>query len=215
MLPLGEESARMCTGSTHPQEFWGMVVENASGGFLCDGCYTVSSGACLPCGKKHMHISFEMDFINMSRCMLVEGSELWITVTGAVYDMILQQVKKQGLEIMLPVSEQLHTHMQGARLVRAFYVLGGSVHDQNIESNTVRLICIIANKKSTPGKKATQDDNPDLDSIVNQQIDQHDTRMVAISLPIMDKDWTVVVSCHRDESLPVYKYFKERSLTRV
>jgi hypothetical protein len=99
--------------------------------------------------------------------------------------------------------------------VRAFYVLGGSVHDQNIESNTVRLICIIANKKSTPGKKATQDDNPDLDSIVNQQIDQHDTRMVAISLPIMDKDWKALVSCHRDESLPVYKYFKERSLTRV
>lgn len=215
MLPLGEESARMCTESTHPQEFWGLVVENASGGFLCDGCYSVSAGACLPCGKEHVHISFEMDFINMSRCMLVEGSELWITVTGAVYYTILQQVKKQGLEIMLPVSEELHANMQGTRLVRSFYVLGGSVHDQKIESNTVRLICIIANKKCVPGKKATQDDNPDIDSIVNQQIEKHNTHKVAISLPIIDKDWTAVVSCHRDESLPVYKYFKERSLTRA
>jgi hypothetical protein len=205
----------MCTESTHPREFWGLVVENASGGFLCDGCYSVSAGACLPCGKEHVHISFEMDFINMSRCMLVEGSELWITVTGAVYYTILQQVKKQGLEIMLPVSEELHANMQGTRLVRAFYVLGGSVHDQKIESNTVRLICIIANKKCVPGKKATQDDNPDIDSIVNQQIEKHNTHKVAISLPIIDKDWTAVVSCHRDESLPVYKYFKERSLTRA
>jgi hypothetical protein len=215
MIPLGEESLRMSTVSTDLKECWGLVVENSAGGFLSDGCYTVSSTACLPSGTEHVSISFEMDFINVSRCILVEGSEVWITVTGAVYDMILQQVKQQGLDIMLPVSQELHAHMEGARVVRAFYVLGGSVHDQGIESNTVRLICIIANKKSNPGKKTTQDDHPDMDSIVNQQLDQHNTRMIAISLPIINKDGTAVVSFHRDESLPVYMYFKERSLARA
>ena len=215
MIPLGEESLRMSTVSTNLKECWGLVVENSAGGFLSDGCYTVSSTACLPSGTEHVSISFEMDFINVSRCILVEGSEVWITVTGAVYDMILQQVKQQGLDIMLPVSQELHAHMEGARVVRAFYVLGGSVHDQGIESNTVRLVCIIANKKSNPGKKTTQDDQPDMDSIVNQQLDQHNTRMIAISLPIINKDGTAVVSFHRDESLPVYLYFKERSLARA
>lgn len=215
MLPLGEDSTRMCMGARPPQEIWGLVVENNNGSFLTDGCYTVSSTARLPCGKEHMHFAFEMDFINMSRCMLVEGSELWISVTRPVYHMIVQQIKKQGLDIMLPVSKLMHENMQGTRLVRAFYVLGGSAHDQNIQTNTIRLTCFIANKKSTLGNGALADDSPDLDSIVNQSISMHDTRMVAISLPIIDQDGLVVVSCHRDPSMPVYLYFKERSPTRA
>jgi hypothetical protein len=217
LLPLGEESMQMkqmYKQSTSIQNVWGLVIENASGGFLCDGCHTVNSVAFSPCGKHPVPISFEMDFISTSRCMLVEGNELWITITHAVYGMVLQQAKEQGFRIMLPVSEELHTNMQGPRLLRAFYVLGGSVHDKNIDVNTVRLICIIANKKSVPGKQTTQDDNADTDSIVNQEIEQQHTRMIAISLPILDTDRGAVFSYKRDESLPFYKYFKERLLTR-
>jgi hypothetical protein len=38
--------------------------------------------------------------------------------------------------------------------------------------------------------------------------------MIAISLPILDTDRGAVFSYKRDESLPFYKYFKERLLTR-
>jgi len=209
MLALGEESARMSTLTTKCQEIWGLVIENSSGHFLSDGCYQISSLTGLPFGNEHTNVSFEMDFINMSRCMLAEGSELWITVTQDLYRVIIRQIKEQGLDVMLPLSKELHENMHAKRLVRAFYVLGGSVHDQDIEKNTIRLMCIIASKKSVPGNKATHDDNAGMDSVVNQQINQHDTRMVSISLPILNRDKTPIISCERDKNLPFYKFFKE------
>jgi hypothetical protein len=129
--------------------------------------------------------------------------------------MILQRAKQQGFNIMLPISEELHTNMQGPRLLRAVYVLGGSVHDQRISVKTVRLICIITNKKSVPGKKTSHDDDAGIDSIVNQQLKHHETRMIAISLPILDSDKVAVINCHRDESLPFYKFLKKRALPRA
>jgi hypothetical protein len=69
LLPLGEESMQLthiCKKGATIKNVWGLVVENAAGGFHCEGCYTVRSVALLPCGKDPVHSSFEMNFISTS-----------------------------------------------------------------------------------------------------------------------------------------------------
>jgi len=116
---------------------------------------------------------------------------------------------RQGFRIMLPVSKQLHENMQESRYLRAFYVLGGSVHDALIDSNCVRVMCIIANNLRTA------DDDAELDSPVNITASQREIRFVAISLPVLDSNGDAIITCHRNEGIPVYKYLKEISLVRA
>jgi hypothetical protein len=65
--------------------------------------------------------------------------------------------------MMLPVSQKVHENMpaQHLRYLRAFYTLGGSLHDQPIELNQVRVICAMATRNCLPGRKATTDDHAD------------------------------------------------------
>ncbi len=106
--------------------------------------------------------------------------EIWINITASIYNDIQQQALEQGFRIMLPVSKQLHENMQESRCLRAFYVLGGSVHDALIDSNCVRVMCIIANNLRTA------DDDVELDSPVNITASQREICFVASSLAVFD-----------------------------
>ena len=192
---------------------WGLTVEN-DGAFLRGGSYTLSAVGNHPraglCSSTQ-----HMDFITMSRCMVPEGSELWIGLTAQVYACILEQAQAQGPSLMLPVSHHLHASMpeHNSRYLRAFYTLGGSLHDQPIDNNQVRVICVIATKNCMPGKKATADDHATADSRVNQNISAENTRFVAISLPVL-VDGAPVLHHSRDPALPFYKYLKENAAAR-
>lgn len=206
MIPLHQ-------GQQHGAAVWGLTVEQDAA-FLRSGCYSVSAVGHHPqaavCSCMH-----EMDFVTMSRCMVPEGSELWIRVSAEVYAIILQQAQDQGLSLMLPVSETLHNSMPAAhsRYLRAFYTLGGSLHDQPLEHNQVRVICVMATKNSVPGKKTTADDSADAHSRVNQSINADNTRFVAVSLPIL-LHGLAVFDHTRDPAVPFYKYLKEKPLAR-
>lgn len=209
MLPSGEELDYECT---HIYSRWGLVVENKMGSFLEDGVYTVSTMTSRPLSVQMETVSVQIDYINMSRCMLIEGSEVWVNVTSAVYAMIIQQAKEQGFCIMLPITKCLHENMIGCRFLRGFYVLGGSLHTEPIHRNLVRIIFIIA--KQTKGEKISLDDHAGLDSAVNKHSEQKNTRMVAVSLPMLDDTGACLITCDRDEKMPFYIYLSERSLTR-
>jgi hypothetical protein len=153
-----------------------------------------------------------MDFIAMSRCMLVEGSELWIKITKSVYELVLKQAQEQGLKVMLPVSAGLHSDMpeQHSCYLRCFYVLGGSLHDRPVAANSVTAICIIASRRSIPGKKNSFDDRASEASRVNQNITAENMRFVAISTPILHEDSSPFLDFSRDPALPFYNYLKEQ-----
>jgi len=187
---------------------WGLTLEQEAS-FLRHGRYLVSSVGHIP--HAQVACTHDMDFITMSRCMLAEGTELWIRVTADVYSILLQQAQDQGSSLMLPVSQALHNNMPAvhSRYLRAFYSLAGSLHDQPLQLNQVRLICVVAAKNSVPGKKNTQDDNADALSRVNQNISPDKTRFVAVSLPIL-LHGTAVFDHTRDPALPFYKYLKEK-----
>ena len=204
LLPVGEESN---TWHDNTDYVWGIVLENTSGSFLQDGCYSVSSMVSHPCAQKPEPVLMRMDFITMSRCMLVEGSEIWINVTPDVYQMLQQQAHEQGFKIMLPVTEHLHENMQGLRYLRGFYVLGGSMHNTTIESNFVRIICVIANKVHS--KRTLEDDNAGPDSPVNQHVDNKNTRFVAFSLPVLEHNGACIITRDRNDDTPFYKYLRE------
>jgi hypothetical protein len=98
---------------------WGLVVER-DGAFLADGCYTVSVLCKHPTHANTSH-SIPMDFIAMSRCMLVEGSELWIKITKSVYKLVLGQAQQQGFKVMLPVSGALMSCFPGCKRGKRFF----------------------------------------------------------------------------------------------
>jgi hypothetical protein len=204
LLPAGEESY---TWQNNIDYVWGLVVENTSGAFLEDGCYTVSSMVPHPSERKHEPVVMQMDFISMSRCMLVEGSEVWINITTHVYDVIQQQAHDQGFSIMLPVTTQLHDDMQGLRYLRGFYVLGGSLHNSAINNNFVRIICIIANQ--VHNKRTPVDNNARHDSPVNQPVDKKNRRLVAFSLPLLEETGASLITRNRNDTVPFYKYLRE------
>ncbi len=112
LLPAGEESNIWPNTVDY---VWGMVVENSNSVFLQNGCYTVSSMVSHPAMQKQESVLMQMDFINMSRCMLIEGSQIWINITQQLYIELHRQAHKQGIKIMLPVTKELHDNMQGHR----------------------------------------------------------------------------------------------------
>jgi hypothetical protein len=141
-----------------------------------------------------------MDFITMSRCMLVEGSELWIKITKSVYKLVLSQAQQQGFKVMLPVSAALHDNMpeQHSCYLRYFYVLGCSLHTSPVEANSVTSICTIASRRSIPGKKNAFEDRASEASHVNQNISTENMHFVAISLPILHEDSSPLIDFSRD-----------------
>jgi hypothetical protein len=182
-------------------------VENKSGVFLQDGSYTVSSMVANPAAQKQEPVFIQMDFISMSRCMLIEGSQMWINITAQLYNELQRQALGQGFKIMLPVTKDLHENMQGLRYIRGFYVLGGTLHHTPIHSNCVRIICIIA--KQVNNKRNQVDDSAGADSVVNQPVDQKNSRFVAFSLPVLDENGACIITRDRNDGAPFYKYFRE------
>jgi len=204
LLPAGEESNIWPNTVDY---VWGMVVENSNGVFLQNGCYTVSSMVSHPATQKQEPVLMQMDFINMSRCMLIEGSQIWINITQQLYIELQRQAHKQGFKIMLPVTRELHDNMQGERYLRGFYVLGGSLHDTTINCNHVRIICIIA--KQVNNKRNQVDDSAGPDSVVNQPVDQKNSRFVAFSLPLLEDNGACIITRDRNDDVPFYKYLRE------
>ena len=203
IMPLGE-------GTKQTNASWGLVVE-ANGAFLCNGCYTVSALLEQP-NQQFKSQTYQMDFITMSRCMLAEGSELWIKINKSTYNLVLKQAEEKGLRLMLPVTSTLHENFpdQPCCYLRSFYVLGGSVHDKPVELNSVNVVCVIASKRSVPGKSSSVDDHATIGSRVNQNISAENTRFVAISLPIFSNEFSPIFDYSRDSALPIYKYLKHR-----
>ena len=202
LLPAGEESKQW----DHSLDYvWGLVVENEKGVFLQDGSYTISSLVSNPVQIQEP-VLIQMDFINMSRCMLIEGSQIWITINAETYKNIQGQALEQGYTIMLPVSKELHNNMQGLRYLRGFYVLGGSLHDTVIGNNYVRVICVIA--KQANNRRNETDDNADMHSVVNQPLDIKNTRFVAFSLPVLEVNGACIITRDRNDDAPFYKYLK-------
>jgi hypothetical protein len=202
LLPAGEESNTW----RHTVDYiWGLVVENDNGSFLQDGCYTVSSMVLHPGTKKHQPHVMRMDFISMSRCMLIEGSQIWINITQEIYIEIQRQANNQGFKIMLPVTKELHDNMQGQRYLRGFYVLGASLHDTTINCNHVRIICNVAKHD----RRNQVDDSAGADSVVNQAIDQKHLRLVGFTLPILEDNGACIITRDRDDGTPFYKYLRD------
>ena len=203
IMPVGE-------GRPETNASWGLVLEN-NGAFLSDGRYSVSTICEQPSRQFRSHTA-KMDFISMSRCMLSEGSELWIKINLRNYELVLRAAEEQGFRLMLPVSLSLHKDMPEKHwcYLRCFYVLGGSLHDSPIETNSVTVVCAIASKRSVPGRKATAEDNATGSSRVNQNICAENTSFVAVCLPILHADHDPVLEYSRDPDLPFYHYLKER-----
>jgi len=201
MLPPSKKQQSAC---------WGLTVEDKNS-FLDDGCYAVSTVGTDPRGLECSSTQ-HVDFITVSRCIVPEGFELWIRVSDRIYACLLKQAQAQGPSLMLPVSQNMHENMPAkhSRYLRAFYTLGGSMHDQPIELNQLRVICAIATKTSVPGKKAAFDDHADAEARVNQNISAENTRFVALCIPIL-LDGQPVLDYARDPALPFYKYLKECS----
>lgn len=204
LLPAGEESNKWPNTVDY---VWGLVVENESGMFLQDGRYTVSSVVTNPAAQKQEPVFIQMDFISMSRCMLIEGSQIWINITAQLYDELQRQALEQGFKIMLPVTKELHKNMQGLRYLRGFYVLGGTLHHTPIHSNYVRIICII--DKQVNNRRNQVDDSAGPDSVVNQPVHQRNARFVAFSLPVLDENGACIITRDRNDGAPFYKYFRE------
>ena len=97
--------------------------------------------------------------------------------------------------------------MQGERYLRGFYVLGGSLHDTTINCNHVRIICIIA--KQVNNKRNQVDDSAGPDSVVNQPVDQKNSRFVAFSLPLLEDNGACIITRDRNDDVPFYKYLRE------
>ena len=202
LLPAGEESQQW----DHSLDYvWGLVVENEQGVFLQDGSHTISSLVANPVQIQEP-VLIQMDFINMSRCMLIEGSQIWITINAETYKYIQSQALEQGYTIMLPISKELHNNMQGLRYLRGFYVLGGSLHDTVIGKNYVRVICIIT--KQSNNRRNETDDNADMHSVVNQPLDFKNTRFVAFSLPVLEENGACIITRDRNDDAPFYKYLR-------
>jgi hypothetical protein len=217
VLPLGEESVPMVdmyVMGKNTNLVWGMTIENEHGAFLTDGCYTLSFSGLPPRAKEAVTLSTLFDFLSASRCNVMEGSEVWINVTKATYAVIQEQSLKQGYQVMLAVTERLHNDMASPRLLRGFYVLGGSDYQLDISSNFVTIIFVLAGKKSVPGRDTARDDSANPDSYVNQKLDAGEYRILSLSLPLFDSDRKPVFSSFKDDSLPIYKYLKERP-TRI
>lgn len=213
MLPLGEDSVPMadtCDLGANTNRVWGLTIENENGAFLSDGCYTMSCSALPPRARDPVTFSTLFDFISASRCNLREGSEVWINITNHSYGIIQEQCLKQGYNVMLAITAGLHNDMQSQRLLRGFYVLGGSDSELEICSNFVTVIFLIAGKKSVPGRDTARDDNANLDSYVNQKLEVGEYRIVSLSIPLFDCDHKPMFSSYKDETLPFYKYLKER-----
>jgi len=151
-----------------------------------------------------------MDFITVSRCIVPEGTELWIRITAATYEILLDAVQAQGSRLMLPVSQHLHQNMPPTHscYLRAFYCLHGSHHFRPITQNHVTLICTHAPKNTTPGKKASVDDSAGAYSRVNQNIPSAEVRFVGVTLPIL-LDGQPTFDVARDPAMPFYKFLKD------
>ena len=192
---------------------WGLVLERESK-FLHKGCYSVSVIDTIRGGA----MLFDMDFATMSRAMLQEGTEVWISLSSSVYLRIIHEAQAQGSKVMLPVSPELHERMQTdspvSRQLRAFYVLGGSSNVAPIDSNTITVIVVVANKSCAPGRKSAADDDAREASRMNVSIGQNDFKMLAICLPIYAADSLPSVAYHRDPALPFYRYLKEDNTSR-
>jgi hypothetical protein len=194
---------------------WGLTIENNNQAFVENGCYTVSSLASNAFCEKSDSVLLQMDFITMSRCMLSEGSEIWINVTPQIYQLIQQQGVEQGYKIMLPVTKHLHNSMQGLCYLRGFYILSGSLHDIAIDNNHVRIICVI--KHNTWAKRIIEDDNAGAESLVNTHTNIKNTRLVAFTLPVLQQIVTAdgkhlispIIVRHRNQGAPFYKYLSE------
>ena len=200
---------RESTGRALPLSQWGLVLERDAV-FLRNGCYAVSA---VDPRSPQSSVLFEMDFATMSRAMLQEGAELWVLVNSTVYSRILKEAHAQGAKIMLPVSQELHARLkqdpQGSRLLRVFYVLGGSSNVEPIEGNSIRIIVVVASKSCAQGRKATADEHADASSPVNGSIGAGNTKMLTICLPLYGEDGSPIVTYHRDPALPFYRYLKE------
>ena len=169
--------------------------------------------ACNAFREKSDPVLFQMDFITMSRCMLSEGSEIWLNITPRIYALMQKQALEQGYRIMLPVTKHLHNSMQGLRYLRGFYVLSGSLHDLAIENNHVRIICVI--KHNTAAKRIIEDDNAGPESPVNAHTNIKNTRLVAFTLPVLENGPSQIFSVithHRNEAAPFYKYLSDALL---
>lgn len=204
-------------GPALPASQWGLVLEREAV-FLRSGRYAVSALAPRAGGGPQSSVLFEMDFATMSRAMLQEGSELWVHVNSTVYSRIIKEAHFQGTKIMLPVSEELHARLkedpQTSRVLRAFYVLGGSSNVAPIDANSIRVIVLVAGKSSAQGRKSAADDHADASSRINASIGYGDTKMLAICLPLYAGDGSPLVTYHRDPALPFYCYVKEDNTSR-
>ena len=119
-------------GHEEGEACWGLTVE----AFLCDGAflrgsyYSVSAVGKQPTDCKSIQ---QLDFIAMSRCMVAEGSEVWIKVTKQVYQSSpFYSMHRTRARASCYQSQKLHKNMPAhhLRYLRAFYALGGSLQDQ-------------------------------------------------------------------------------------
>lgn len=197
---------------------WALTVDNIEdddgnfaerAAFLNEGHYTASYNAVA--GSETRTGLLNLDFITMSRCMVPEGTELWIGISATSYAHVLMQIEQQNLRTMLPISRHLHDHMpaEPACFLRCFYCLGGSEHSFVVSKNFVSVICTVATKDSVPGKQSTEDDTAGPDSRVNVNLSASKTNLVSISLPVF-LDGAPILHMAREQGLPFYKYLKER-----
>ena len=196
---------------------WGVAIEHDNGKFLHRGNYNIS------CMYRGETCGLSMDFVSMSRCMLTEGTELWLKLNPSLYKHILKEASKQQLKIKLPVSAQVHEAMRYegedvevmmraeqacARYLRCFYVLGGSSHSADFIDNAIHVMLILANRNSPIGHKGVQDDTANMDSFVNQHIDAQQYSLIRLPLAFREHDPHACLFYERDAVLPFYKYVK-------
>jgi len=187
---------------------WALTMETEQA-FLHNGHYNAMYQSTLD--SRVIEDKLSIDFITMSRCMVPEGTELWIRISAKSYAHVLMHIEKQNLKVMLPVSAHLHNNMPEETVcyLRCFYYFGGSRTSAHVFENRVSVICTIATKDSVPGKSTAEDDKADSDSRVNVNISTANTNLVSVAIPVII-DGAPTLHLQREQNMPFYKYLKER-----
>ena len=129
---------RMASPPTNDQMLtFGLVQPHENGQYICNGCYNVTHAEWTHNSTEVIRQYTSMDFVTMSRCLLREGSQVWLLVDEET----VRDLSMIGLSVVDNsdlLSKVLADETTG--MLSAFYVLGGSESDTHVFDARVRVL---------------------------------------------------------------------------
>jgi hypothetical protein len=112
----------------------GMVQPHDNGQYLHNGCYNVTHLS-VESDDEIVRRQTKLDFVTMSRCILREGSRVWL----AIDEQAVHDLSEVGLTLL--GSDETPVTLGGDRIfLSAFYVLGGTNIDEHVLDARIRVL---------------------------------------------------------------------------